>query len=68
MSIKYCEQNGKVCFETRADAERAARDIAKSKRGKSSVYQCDYCHYFHLTHKPYRIGKTIRQRIKRNRH
>ena len=40
-------------YDTREDAEEAARTCTTSGRRKLSVYRCDYCDGWHLTSHPW---------------
>ena len=41
-------------YDTREDAEEAARTCTTSDRRTLRVYRCDYCDGWHLTSKPER--------------
>lgn len=53
----YCPDCGKEIFKTRAEANRALRDMRSRHKTCGSVYQCETCQGFHVTHLTYREGK-----------
>ena len=66
--VQYCSESGKICCETRADAERMARSIEKNHGGRGiSVYRCDTCGCYHVTRAGYEMSKNIRQNKPANR-
>ena len=63
----YCDESGKVCFDTRAEAERAARSMERRHKGNGiSVYMCNACGCYHVTRAGYTISKDIRQNKRAN--
>lgn len=66
--VEYCPECGKVCCETRAEAERMARNIERRHKGHGiSVYMCDACGMYHVTRAGYERSKLIRQNKLSNR-
>lgn len=60
----YCPLTGKQQFLTKREALRAARNVARQRKGTPSIYLCDHCHTWHHTHYDYAHSKAIRE-IKR---
>lgn len=58
--VNYCPETGKAMMPTRRDAMAALRNMRDRKTSKGAVYQCPYCHAFHVTHLSYRKSKAIR--------
>lgn len=54
--MRYCNENGKECFGTKGSALRAAE-----RMGGGSVYRCQYCNQWHITHYTYEHSKAIRE-------
>ena len=59
MTIKktYCPDCGKEIFRTRAEANLALRNMISRHKSEGSVYQCETCRGFHITHLTYREGR-----------
>lgn len=59
--MKQC--NGKNCYESEREARRV-RNLRERLVQKLRVYQCDLCHYWHLTseekHEKYPRRRTLR--------
>lgn len=53
----YCPDCGKEIFRTRAEANLALRNMRRRNKTSGSVYQCETCRGFHLTHLTYREGR-----------
>lgn len=56
---RYCE-NGKEIFSTRGDAQRALNNMRRHRKTVGSVYFCDSCQGYHITHYNYQYGKNLR--------
>lgn len=58
-NFKKCSD--KNCYSKNA-AERVALNVMRKRNRKVHVYECDVCHYYHLTSidhfGPRRIGRT----------
>lgn len=64
----YCPESGKICCETRAEAERMARDVRRAHNGRDlSVYMCDACGCYHVTRTGYTRSKELRQGKRANK-
>lgn len=59
----YCGLLGKERFATQGDAQRAARRMERAGKGTPSVYWCEFCHSWHLTHYDYHRCKHVRQSL-----
>lgn len=59
--MQYCPESGKLCFPSRQEAERAARNMQSRRKGMPSVYLCNTCHTFHLTHYNYEHCKAVQE-------
>ena len=59
----YCGLLGKERFATQGDAQRAARRMERAGKGTPSVYWCEFCHSWHLTHYDYHRCKEVRQSL-----
>lgn len=44
--------DGKLRYDTKADAKRAAKRSEQHGCGRLHVYRCGHCGRFHLGHKP----------------
>lgn len=53
----YCPECGKEIFKTRAEANLALRNMRSRHKTCGSVYQCETCQGFHVTHLTYREGR-----------
>lgn len=53
----YCPDCGKEIFRTRAEANLALQNMRSRHKTCGSVYQCETCRGFHLTHLTYREGR-----------
>lgn len=58
----YCPITGKEQFHSRSDAERVAATFILKHRGNPSVYLCNECHTYHLTHYTYQRSRKVRQK------
>ena len=63
----YCPAQGKERFSTRAEAEKALRHMRRKSKPGGSVYQCETCGGYHMTHLSYGYGKNLRTKIKKGR-
>lgn len=59
--MEYCPTNGKACFCSRSSAERAAKNMSDRHRGVATVYRCQFCNHWHLTHYSFEHSKAIRE-------
>jgi len=58
---------GKETFATRDDAQRALANIRRLHKNVGSVYKCEDCEGFHVTHMPYHEGKDLRTKRARKK-
>lgn len=49
MAKKYCPETHKVAFRDELDAKMALARRIRNDKGEVRVYQCPFCHKFHLT-------------------
>lgn len=67
MESRYCPLTGKERFRTRGDAQLSADSLARRSRGMPSVYWCETCHAFHITHYRYTQCKAVAQTIEKHK-
>lgn len=62
MNIEYCGMTGKQKFDRKAQAERVAYRMKKRAHCKTygSVYMCEYCGKYHVTHYSYERSRAFR--------
>ena len=55
----FCPVCGKECFDRRSQAERVVYNSKKRKHAKESgsVYLCEHCGKYHVTHYSYENNK-----------
>lgn len=60
--INYCPKTGKQMFEKRSQAEKVAYRTKKRLHStqKGSVYLCEHCGKYHVTHYSYEASKEFR--------
>lgn len=62
MKRNFCKRTGKAGFRTRHEAIQALqRQNEWHRKNPGSVYWCNRCQQYHITHMSYAHGKTIRQ-------
>lgn len=62
IELTYCPDSGKICYDTRSEAERTTRDIERTHHGRNlSVYMCNACGCYHVSRAGYEKSKLIRQ-------
>lgn len=57
----YCWKTGKECFDRRTQAERVAYRLSRRKHctRRGSVYLCEHCGKYHVTHYTYEANKEF---------
>lgn len=63
MAHEYCSLIGKQKFESRREALLAAQNTKRRGKGCPSVYFCDVCKSWHLTHYSYEQSKAVRTKF-----
>ena len=60
-NAKYCWRTGKECFDKRSQAERVAYRLNRRRHctRRGSVYLCEYCGKYHVTHYSYEQSRRL---------
>lgn len=61
--MEYCPLTGKRRFGTRSEALNAAANMTKRNKGTPSVYRCQECGAYHLTHYSYARSHHLQEVI-----
>lgn len=68
VQVECCPESGKICYDTRREAEHVAKDIQRAHNGRNiSVYMCDACGCYHVTRIGYTRSKELRQGKRANK-
>lgn len=62
----FCLKCGKECFDRRSQAERVVYAHKRRRHSKEcgSVYLCEHCGKYHITHYSYAKSKDMKEQYK----